>query len=182
MDMRRPLTTFSAILFMAGILSAAQQGGVILETKTFLSKDKVYAGETFKAALKLGIGLGWHVNANPVNDDFLVPTTVDLREDENFHVVKFVYPTPLTAKFDFSEADSVIYTGSALFGILIKAGDRVGPGTYKLKGSVMYQACNEQSCLAPETIGFDLEITVADFDQKTGEINADVFAAIDFKK
>jgi len=162
-------------------MPAAQQGA-ILETKIFLSKDRVYAGETFKAALRLGIGPGWHVNANPVNDDYLVPTTVDLREDGNFHIIKFVYPTPLTAKFDFSEADSVIYTGSALFGILIKAGDRVGPGIYKLKGSVMYQACNEQSCLAPETIGFDLEITVADFDQKTGEINADVFAAIDFKK
>ena len=111
-----------------------------------------------------------------------MPTTVDLREDGNFHVVKLVYPTPLTAKFDYSEADAVIYAGNVLFGILIKAGDRVIPGTYKLKGSIMYQACNERSCLAPESIGFDLEITVADFDQETHLANADIFSTIDFKK
>jgi DsbC/DsbD-like thiol-disulfide interchange protein len=155
---------------------------VRLETKTFLSKDSIHAGETFKAALSLMIGPGWHINANPVNDDFLVPTTVDLSGDPNFKLIKLVYPAPFTAKFDFSEADAVIYSGSALFGMLIKANDRVPPGTYKLKGSLMYQACNEKACLAPETIGFELVILVVDFDQETREINTDVFAAIDFKK
>ena len=46
---KKTLKTFGAILFEAGILTSAQQG-VILETKTFLSKDKIYAGETLKAA------------------------------------------------------------------------------------------------------------------------------------
>ena len=177
----------NAVILVLGLslatgISGALPQDVILETKTFLARDMIHAGETFKAAVRLGIAPSWHINANPVNDDFLIPTTVDIEEDANFRAVKVVYPASRTARFDFSEADAVVYDGNATFGILIEAGTGIAPGTYTLKGSVMYQACNAKSCLAPETIGFELAVVVAASGDKTLEINADIFAAIDFAK
>ncbi len=182
MDLRRGAAAWILAAILSPWTAGAWAQDVILETKTFLSRDKARAGETFKAALRLGVGPAWHINANPVNDDFLIPTTVDIGENPDFQALKIVYPSPLTARFEFSEAEALVYSGTTTFGMLVKAREGLAPGTYRLKGSVTYQACNAKSCLAPETLAFEMEVMVASPGEETAEINPDVFAGIDFAK
>lgn len=163
----------------AGSAFRAQQE-VITETKTFLARDAVHPGETFKAAFLLSIGPDWHINANPVNDDFLIPTTLEFREDGNFKTVNIIYPPPLPARFEFSESEVFIYAESALIGVLIKVGNKVLPGIYTLRGALTYQACNDSSCLPPETVSVEFKVMVVDFETPTGEVNAEIFSRIRF--
>ncbi len=153
---------------------------VITDMKTFLARDAVYPGETFKAALLLSISPDWHINANPVNDEFLVPTTVDFREEGVFKVIDTIYPTALPARFEFSESEVLVYAESALIGVLLKTGDRVLPGIYKLKGTFSYQACNDSSCLPPESLSVELEIKVVDFETPTQAVHPEIFSRIRF--
>lgn len=153
---------------------------VVTDMKTFLARDAVYPGETFKAALLLSISPDWHINANPVNDEFLVPTTLEFRKEGVFKVVDTIYPPALPARFEFSESEVFVYAESALIGVLLKAGDRVPPGIYKLKGALSYQACNDTSCLPPESLGVELEIKVVDFETPTRADHPEIFSQIRF--
>lgn len=174
------------VVFAMAFLGAGAAFGpgqdVVTEMKTFLARDAVHPGETFKAALRLSIGPDWHINANPVNDDFLIPTTLEFGEDRNFMVVNTIYPPPLPARFEFSESEVYVYAESALIGVLVKAGDMVLPGTYILRGALTYQACNDSSCLPPETLSVEFEVKVVDFETLTGAVNAEIFSRIRFDK
>jgi DsbC/DsbD-like thiol-disulfide interchange protein len=172
---------FAMAFLGAGTAFGARQD-VITKMKMFLARDSVYPGETFKAALRLSIGPDWHINANPVNDDFLIPTTLEFRADGNFKVVNTIYPPPLPARFEFSESEVFVYAESALIGVLFKAGDKVLPGTYKLKGALSYQACNDSSCLPPEALSVEFEVKVVDFETPTRAVNAEIFSRIRFDK
>jgi len=173
------IVVFALAVLGLGTASASPQD-VITKIETFLARDAVYPGETFKAALHLSIGPEWHINANPVNDDLLIPTTVEFRTDGNFKVLNIIYPPPLPALFEFSDSEVFVYTGTALIGLLLKAGDRVLPGTYKLKGSLSYQACNDSSCLSPESLSVEFEVKVVDYETATGAVNTEILSRIRF--
>lgn len=175
------IVVFAMAFLGAGAAFGAGQD-VVTGMKTFLARDAVHPGETFKAALHLSIGPDWHINANPVNDDFLIPTTLEFREDGNFKTVNTIYPPPLPARFEFSESEVYVYAESALIGVLVKAGDMVLPGTYILRGALTYQACNDSSCLPPETLSVEFEVKVVDFETSTKEVNTEIFSRIHFDK
>jgi len=175
------IVVFAMAFLGAGAAFGAGQD-VVTEMKMFLARDAMHPGETFKAALLLSIGPDWHINANPVNDDFLIPTTLEFREDGNFKTVNTIYPPSLPARFEFSESEVFVYAESALIGVLIKVGNKVVPGIYTLKGALTYQACNDSSCLPPETVSVEFKVKVVDFETLTGAVNADVFSRIRFDK
>jgi DsbC/DsbD-like thiol-disulfide interchange protein len=174
------LSIVTGALLSGAVATARGENAVITEIKTYVSRDMVRAGETFQAALRLVIGPGWHVNANPVNDDFLIPTTVEIGGEGRFKALDTVYPEPVLARLPFSEADVALYSESALIGVLLRADDGLAPGNYVLKGTVTWQACNDVSCLPPETRGVEIEIVVAEPGQATNAVNTDVFEKIGF--
>jgi thiol:disulfide interchange protein DsbD len=132
-------------------------------------------------AVRLTIEPEWHINANPASDEFLIPTSLEFASDAlPFHVLDTVYPEALMVRLGFSESDVAVYSESALIGALVKADDSLRPGTYQLKGQVMWQACNDVSCLPPESRDFEMTIVVVGSGQETHDIDADVFAAMKF--
>lgn len=174
------LSIVTGALLSGAVATARGENAVITEIKTYVSRDMVRAGETFQAALRLVIGPGWHVNANPVNDDFLIPTTVEIGGEGRFTALDTIYPEPVLARLAFSETDVALYSGSALIGILLRTDNGLVPGSYRLKGSVTWQACNDVSCLPPETREFEVEVIVAEPGEATKAANADVFEKIGF--
>jgi DsbC/DsbD-like thiol-disulfide interchange protein len=174
------LSMVTGALLSGATATARGENAVITEIKTYVSRDMVHAGETFEAALRLDVGPGWHVNANPVNDEFLVPTTLEIGRQGRFTALDTVYPVPVLARLPFSEADVALYTESVLIGVLLRADDGLARGSYVLKGTVTWQACNDVSCLPPETRGFEFEVVVAEPGQATKAMNADVFEKIGF--
>ncbi|MBE3087822.1 MAG: hypothetical protein IMZ71_01720, partial [Chloroflexi bacterium] len=166
----KPFVALSMVLgawFPMSEAIAYGENAVITEMKTYISRDMVHAGETFKAAVRLDIGPGWHVNANPVNDEFLIPTTVQIVGEGRFTALDTIYPEPVLARLPFSEADVALYSESAVIGVLLRADDGLAPGSYRLKGTVTWQACNDVSCLPPETRDFELEVVVVEPGQAT---------------
>ena len=52
----------------------------IVTARTFLSKDKFHAGQSFEAVIRIEIQDGWHINANPAGQNYLIPTELILPE------------------------------------------------------------------------------------------------------
>ena len=117
-----------------------------METKAYV---KVSASEPKREANSLTVTAvlditeGWHINANPASLDFLIPTSVDVREDSGKAKVKPAYPdaramaTPL--------GDIKVYKGKVSIPVQVTF-----PGSAEnLRLLVRAQACRGTTCLAP---------------------------------
>jgi hypothetical protein len=90
--------------------------------------------------VRLEIADGWHVNANPASQEFLVPTAVEAAGDGELRGV--AYPTGERLRFAFAGDELAVYSGA----VEIRGEVRPGDDTRLL---VTYQACDDERCLPP---------------------------------
>jgi len=151
----------------------------IVKIKSYQSFDKSYPAGEVKIAIEAEVLKSWHINSDKPKDEFLIPTTLFISESPNFELVRIAYPEAHDIKLDFSETPISAWEGKIFFGALIKLADNTSPGVYNLIINIEYQACNNQSCLAPTVISDTLSIHVADKKDVVNEINQDIFKNID---
>lgn len=117
-----------------------------METKAYVkvsASEPQREGNSLTVTAVLDIAQGWHVNANPASFDFLISTSVDVREDSGKAEAKPAYPeaqamtTPL--------GDIKVYEGKVSIPVKVTL-----PGsTENLRLLVRAQACKDAACLAP---------------------------------
>ena len=160
----RRIIIFAAILAAATLALApalaAREDEQVVEVKSLISRDAVRPGETFKAAVLLKVQAGYHINDNAPLDEFMIPTSLVIEDNPDFDVVEIYYPSGRRARFSYSEAELVVYDGEAVLGVLLKAKDGISPGGKALKAALSYQACDNESCLPPKELAFDISVSV----------------------
>ena len=178
------------IVFSAAVLAAvmlvlapalsAQAEEQIVGAKGLISRDAVRPGETFKAAVVLKVQAGYHINDNAPLDEFMIPTALVIEENPDFEVVEVFYPKGRRARFSYSEAELVVYESEVVLGALVKAKSGLAAGTRILKGALSYQACNDESCLPPKEISFEIAVPVAVSGAGT-DLHPELFAKLRFQ-
>jgi thiol:disulfide interchange protein DsbD len=166
-------------IFIQPIFAQPGMDEEIVKINTYQSFDKSYPAGELKIAIEADVLDGWHVNSDKPKDEFLIPTTFFIEEAPYFKLIKVAYPEAHDFKLDFSETPLSVWEGKVFFGGLIKLGDNLTPGEYKLVANLEYQACNNQSCLAPTVVSDTLIVQVADKKDVVNEINQDIFKNID---
>jgi DsbC/DsbD-like thiol-disulfide interchange protein len=167
-------------LFLMGFSSAGSQGEV-LDVKTHLSQDGVHPGGVIDVAFLLDILPGWHINGPELADQFLIACTLMIEENGTVEVVEIYYPVPETRVYSFSEVELQVYEGKVVLGARIKVGDATPQGKIMLKASFLYQACDEVSCMAPETLELETPFHVVPASTEIKQINQDIFSQIKFR-
>lgn len=153
----------------------------VVQAKLFLSRDGVHPGEIIALALKLEIAPGWHINAPEQIDPFIIPCSLEISESPDYQTIDNYYPPAERGKFPFSENELAFYAGEVYLGVLFKVSDNIRPGKIKIRGHLTYQACDDTSCLAPETLPLEAELEIVSPEQPTKEINSEIFAQIKFR-
>lgn len=151
----------------------------IVKIKAYQSFDKTHPAGEFKIAVEVDVEETWHINSQNPKDEFLIPTTVMIDDTVNFNLLKIAYPEAHDIKLGFSDTPLSVWEGKVYFGALVKAADNLSPGKYPLVVTVEYQACNDQSCLAPTLVADTLQIQIADRKDVVNRINQEVFNNID---
>lgn len=164
------------LLFAASAFS--QNSKEIMDAAVIGSVDKLQRGKSNQIAVQLTIHDPWHVNSNKPKEDFLIATEIDFDQTEAVTFGKINYPQPETRTFEFSDNPLAVYEGivHAVTTVTIPP-DYLGK-TVALSGSVTYQACNDQSCLAPTEIEFSTEFPVAGPNESVSAINQEIFSKI----
>jgi len=168
----------AALVFPSAV--AAQEDGQVVDAKILISRDAVKAGETFKAALVLSVQAGYHINDNAPMDEFMIPTTLVFDENPDLEIVEILYPRGRRARFSYSEAELVIYDGEVVLGALVKAKAGCSSGPHALKGALSYQACNDESCLPPKELPFEIAVPVTAAGGAS-DLHPEIFAKLRFK-
>lgn len=105
------------------------------------------AGEGADAVVTLHAADGWHVNANPVSLEGLIPATVWLAQGDVRQPAQASYPPGQSSGIIIDDTDILVYedgTRIALTGLDAAAGQEV---------QVHVQACSSEGiCLVPATV------------------------------
>lgn len=99
--------------------------------------------------IKLEIKDGWHINADRPLDEYLTPTSVELKDSSLFSASKIEFPLPEIVRLGFSETDLALYQGEINIRVVLKPRDDLNNKEIRIEGDVLYQPCNDQTCLFP---------------------------------
>jgi thioredoxin:protein disulfide reductase len=158
----------SGLLLIAGLCAPAHAqlggGGAVPEAgklvRPHAAPVTIAAGGKAEAVITIDIEPGWHVNANPPSPDYMIATAVELVAADGIQPGKPVYPAPIQEKVGFEESLLSVYNRQAIVRVPLVAAANAAGGAHTIKGSVRFQACNDQVCLAPSTVPVTLLVTV----------------------
>ena len=157
-------------------LKAPSQPKDTVHTEGVLSVDKVQPGSTFQIAIVMTFDEGWHANANPAGED-LIPTQVVLPEHIDLQFGEVIYP-----RGDILEIASIgkapVYHDQAIIGVQATLGQNAQLQKIELPFKLTYQACSDEQCLLPKTVGVNIPMEIVGTDQPVQPINAEIFSSL----
>jgi hypothetical protein len=103
---------------------------------------------------------GWHVYANPVGDENLIPTTLGLAPDQPAKLVKVTYPPGVEKVLASGGPERVaLYEGSVELTARVRLDPEAEAIPDALRLVLRHQACNDRACLAPARLTVPVELT-----------------------
>ena len=120
-----------------------------IETKGYVevSAPKALISKTkngIELIVKLKMEKGWHINANKASLSFLIPTSVDVRDDDGKVKIKNIdYPKPKEINTPLGKID--VYEGEISIPIKISLPEKIKNPRILIRA----QACKDASCLLP---------------------------------
>lgn len=126
-------------------------------------------GKQTQAKLKFSVEKGFHVQANPASEKYLIATELQLVPSKDFEVASVVYPPCKEGKklgpckpFKIAGSEKAInaYEGTFEITVPVTPSASLKPGAYSLSGTLKYQACNEQTCFFPTKLSVNLPLQV----------------------
>jgi len=162
----------------AGYSSFNLQSETILHGKLILPAKQLKKQESHSLLIELDIMDGWHINSNQPLEDFLIATEITFTVQEGVSYGRMQYMKPELKNFTFSETKVSVYEGIVYAKTTITIPPDFIGSDILIEGSIYYQACNDQSCLAPEMIKLSTSIPVVGANVQVEEINQGVFKRI----
>lgn len=144
-----------SLLFSGGQEMMQQDIVQIKTAETILRKEKT---DTINVAIT--VKEGYHIQADKVNDESLVPAALKVTPMPEFGVDTPVFPAYKLFRLEGTRIDLNVFDGRFLIKIPARALSATDAGEYIMKGIFQYQACDHKSCLFPRTIAFEMSILV----------------------
>ena len=120
----------------------------------------VSAGKRAVIKMEVEIKKGYHIQANKVNDELLIPTIVKIDEDKNITTGRQKFPPAKKFKLEGTNNFLEVYDGVFEIRIPIKTKTKTPKGEHILDAKFHYQACDNRTCLFPKSIGFSIPLKI----------------------
>jgi thiol:disulfide interchange protein DsbD len=173
------------ILLAAGYLcvgsiayATSLQEEEILQGRLILPVKQITKEESYSILIELNITNGWHINSNQPLEDFLIPTEITFQTQEGISYGRIQYMQPELKNFAFSDTKMSVYEGVVYARSSITVSPDYADSVLIIKGNIYYQACNDQSCLAPTEINIFSEIDLVKNKKQIEAINQTLFNRI----
>ena len=151
----------------------------VVEIEVFNSYDKIHAGMELKIALCVDILGAWHINSNVPSEDYFEATNLSILSESFFSFSEIKYPKALSLFLEFSERPVSVFEGEIFIGGVIPIPEDVSLGKHKIPFQFTYQACDDRTCLPPETFEKEIFITVVDKETSIQKINTEIFTKLE---
>ncbi len=123
----------------------AARGAIKIDAET-----KTEGANQKKLILKFSIKPGWHINSHQPLQKQLIATDIAIGNSEFWELKSIQYPQPKRLKTEFEDQPLALYQGQFKITADLTAKAAFKYSAVKIK--LTLQACNRQSCLAPEEL------------------------------
>ena len=159
---RALLLSFALAVAPAGVHAAGSVSPAAKTRVTFQPTPlEVRAGATLEAVFPFTVAAGFHVQANPASDEFLIPAALTLDAGCGVKIGAAKYPAPTPYRLEGTDKDLATFAGTFEVRVPLTAIRSAPPGRCVLKGRLHYQACDEKTCLFPSTLELEIPVTIA---------------------
>ena len=174
------LVRFGFIILLLGCLVSPLAGedlqdSDIVKVEAYASHERIHPGESFQVAIAAKIKPGFHINSHQTTDKFLIPTVVQFDKRKDIAFSPMSYPLPEQKSFSFSTSKIPVYSGDISIFSQGQVSDDIASGDIRVSGALAYQACNDQSCLMPRSVKFEIPLKVVKATEPIKLINQRIF-------
>lgn len=135
------------------------QGSDVVKINLKESISTVNQGDRFNLDLEIVVDQTWHINSNKPNDDFLIPSEITAKGN-GIKLSNIRYPKAHDIKLSFSEELVSVYEGKTNAQLNFRVDKNAPVGKQKLIISLDYQACNDMTCMPPNSTNVEIEIEI----------------------
>jgi len=140
-------------------------GGNMLQTSLGIVAVNVNETITYvdvSTVIEVGVEVkeGYHIQANKVSDESLIPTTLQVNNTEFITINKQEFPPSKQFKLEGTDSFLNVYDGKFLIKLFLTPVAETKVGKYILSAKLRYQACDSKSCLFPRVIDFSIPVEV----------------------
>jgi hypothetical protein len=160
-----PFTLLLAALLLLAIGALGQDGLGRRQPSVALAPVVpvwIVPGRTARVTIAFRVDAGYHINSNRPHSDLLLATLLKLETPANLTVEKLVYPAGEDREFEFLPGEKLnVYTGDFAVTATLAAAPALAAGSYRVTGTLRYQACDNRQCYAPRNLPVSFEVMVA---------------------
>jgi hypothetical protein len=120
----------------------------------------VVPGGSADVRLEVTVAPGFHVQANPASEPYLIPLKLELKPAPGLRPGKVTYPPGRPYRLRGATSDLSTYGGSFDVRVHLEAEKGAATGERRVEGSLRYQACDDRVCLRPASVAVEIPVTV----------------------
>jgi thiol:disulfide interchange protein len=147
------LLLITAIAVLAGSVDSAnaQLRRIPAEITPLVETSGVRAGTTVRAALRVALPEGFHVQSNKPKDPSLIATEVTVDGASGIEVEEIVFPAALEFRQEGLEEPLLVFEREFIVGVRLALPAGLPNGEVIVPARLRYQACDDKMCYAPST-------------------------------
>lgn len=168
------MTRSLLIALLSGTIFAIAAADEIT-VRAFVSHERFTPGQTFQVAVVLDIPKPYHVNANPASLPELVPTQVTFESTPGIRWGATRYPSGRPSTVVWANRPVMLYEQRAIILVEGNVAATAPMGPVQLRGTVTYQACDDNLCFAPQRVPIVLSTEIST--EPGAPQHTDLFAA-----
>lgn len=150
---------FYYLLFLQGHVFAQVQDPMFVELKGE-PEFTVTIGEENLLSLTFLIKEGYHIQANRVHDENLIPSELSFEETGELRLGDPVYPEADELQMEGAKETLAVFGDVVEIKVPVKASETLEKGTFFIEGKLYYQPCDASKCYFPREFVFCMKIMV----------------------
>lgn len=176
MKQRLQLIHLFVLLVVLPVFGVAQNltAEEIVDATPYAEQSGLILNQPVRIALELAIRDGWHIYAPVDEETFTIPTEIITDSNSGMTLGSWQFPEGEAQKVAGMDEAAVVYSKRVVVFNTITLTDP-NLSEIMLNGSVSYQACNDQTCLIPTEIPFELALTVVPLGSEVIRQHPDIF-------
>jgi hypothetical protein len=154
------ISFFWLILLLPLHASVQAQETSFVQLMTSEPEFKIVSGEEQHILLSFLIKEGYHIQANQVEDESLIPSVLSIDAPDELIIGDPVFPQAAEFRMKGAEEALHVYNDVLKIKVPVKTVKSVEKRLFLLKGQLHYQACDAYKCYFPRDLQFTMSINI----------------------
>ncbi|MBD3672032.1 MAG: DUF255 domain-containing protein [Planctomycetaceae bacterium] len=129
--------------------------------RPFLNVKKLPPGKTALVAVVVQIEEGWHINTNPAEPDFFIPTEFKVESEAGVTLKAVEYPKGKPFNLEGFDDPLMVYENQVIIYGQLEVPEKLAGKSVKVRMDLKYQACNYKMFKPAAATGGTLTLSVA---------------------